>query len=88
VRTNKHFRIKSASKEKMLLGGDLLTTRSKRKSSIDDAKRIFSEHRNKKSGSIDSGLKIRISKDQLAARFEKKPKKIAYEAIKTDSDPP
>jgi hypothetical protein len=72
----------------MLLGGELLTSRSKRKSSIDETKRIFSEQRNKKSGSIDSALKIRISKDHLAARFDKRPKKIAYEAVKTDVDPP
>lgn len=53
IRTNKHFRIKSNSKEKILItGGDVLTTRSKRKSSIDEAKRIFSESRNKKNSSI------------------------------------
>jgi hypothetical protein len=35
IRQNRHFRIKSLSKEKILLGAELLTSRPKRKTSID-----------------------------------------------------
>lgn len=60
LRTNKHFRIKSSSREKLVLGGEIMTVKSKRKGSIDETKRIFSETKHKKSGIFEQGIKVRI----------------------------
>lgn len=88
IRTNKHFRIKSASKEKILMAGELLTTRHKRKNSTDDQKRVLSDHKNRNSASIDHPLKITITKDILARNFQKRPsnKQLLYQAVKTDAE--
>lgn len=80
IRTNRHFRIKSASKEKILLGGELLTSRNNRKSTTQENKRLLSDHKNRNSGSIDNPLKLAIAREQLSRPFQKRPsaKKLLY----------
>lgn len=52
-------------------------------------KRIFSESRNKKSASLETAIKVKITKQELERRFEKaarniKKKNIIYDSVKTE----
>lgn len=43
----------------------MLTVKSRRKDNLQEVKRIFSESRNKKSASLETAIKIKITKEEL-----------------------
>lgn len=63
LRTNKHFRIKSSSKDKFVYPKEAMSVRTRHKDTAEEPKRIFSESRNRKSGSMDTSIKIKIAKE-------------------------
>ena len=52
IPTNRQFRIRSNSKDKLNPNPDILTSKHRRKGSTDEGKRIFSENKNARNGSV------------------------------------